>query len=75
MNPADLATFKSQGVVFVRGLLPPALIEHWRSQVWDTMTIDRDRPGEWTDGGVRNIGHFKPEHRERIVYPYTDSGR
>jgi hypothetical protein len=33
MNAADLQTFKSQGVVFVQQLLPPALVEHWRRQV------------------------------------------
>jgi hypothetical protein len=74
MDAADLATFKRQGFVVVRGLVPLAQVDDWRAQAWDTLTIDEaEAQRTWpAGGGNRNVNLFKPEHRSRVHYPYSD---
>ena len=74
MDAAALAEFKEEGVVIVRGLIPSQQIDDWRAQVWDTMTLDADKPEEWGAGaGNRNVEKFKEEHKGRVHHPYTDT--
>ena len=70
MDAAALAEFKEEGVVIVRGLIPSQQIDDWRAQVWDTITLDPDKPKEWGAGaiwGTRNMYFctccFRPTRR------------
>ena len=73
MDPSDIATFKAEGFVVIRGLIPTAQVDAWRSEAWDTLTIDEaEVTNSWPNAGGRNAGLFKPEHAPRLTHPYTD---
>ena len=40
MQRHDVATFKAQGFVVVRGLVPTEQIDAWRDQAWSAMDIE-----------------------------------
>ena len=74
MQRHDVATFKAQGFVVVRGLVPTEQIDAWRDQAWSAMDIepsDVPRLG-YPEGGNRNADLFTPMHRARLHRPYTE---
>lgn len=72
MDPGNIDTFKAQGFVIVRGLIPTRQVDAWREEAWDTLTIDEEDVQDlWPNAGTRNAGLFKPERQSRLVYPYT----
>ena len=77
MNAEELAIFKQQGFVVLKGLIPPEQVDAWRAEAWDTLTIDEaDVAQTWPAGaGTRNANLFKPEHLSRLVYPYNDKNQ
>eukprot|EP01050_Picozoa_sp_SAG11_P031452 SAG11_NODE_9777_length_881_cov_1.436061_1_plen_178_part_10 len=75
MEPSDIATFKADGFVIVRGLIPTAQVDAWRQEAWDTLTIDESEvANSWPNAGNRNAGLFKPQHAARLTHPYTEPG-
>jgi hypothetical protein len=74
MDAAQLATFKCRGFCVVRGLIPVAQVDVWRTEAWGALTIDEaDVPRIWPAGsGNRNAGLMTPEAKARLVYPFTD---
>lgn len=72
MTPAQLATFRADGVVIIPGLISPAQVRLWRSQLWGALTLGPDDPLPPGGAGSRNSSLFKPEYRSRLRYPYPD---
>jgi hypothetical protein len=44
LSPAQLRTFKVEGVVVCKGLVPRTTTAHWRKQIWSTLGASPDDP-------------------------------
>lgn len=44
LSAAQLRSFKDEGVVFLKGLVPRATTAHWRDQIWRTLEASPDDP-------------------------------
>jgi hypothetical protein len=74
MEADSLKTFKEQGFVILRDVLPTTQVDAWREQAWEPLAINPDDVcRSWPDGGVRNTKLFKPEYRGRLRFPYSDA--
>ena len=86
LTPAQIDEFKAEGYVIARGLIPVAVVDDWRRQVWEATTAD---PSWWPEGdfrgpfvgkeliasgtGMRNAAILKPELQDRLRYPYPSA--
>ena len=44
LTPAQLRSFKEDGIVICEGLVPRATTAHWREQIWTTLEASPDDP-------------------------------
>ena len=86
LTPAQIDEFKAEGYVIARGLIPVAVVDDWRRQVWEATTAD---PSWWPEGdyrgpfvgkeliasgtGMRNAAILRPELQDRLRYPYPSA--
>eukprot|EP01046_Picozoa_sp_COSAG06_P027936 COSAG06_NODE_2492_length_6769_cov_2.361619_5_plen_235_part_00 len=44
LTPAQLRSFKEEGIVICKGLVPRGITAHWREQIWTTLEASPDSP-------------------------------